>query len=69
MLIFCKVISAYSEEIGYILTNNFTNCYVDIPVVFEYLSRNQTAFLTTDLILRPTSRRIDCKDIKSRYLF
>ncbi len=51
----------------YVLTNNFTDCYEDIPVVFEYFGRSLTAFLTTDLILRPTSRRIDCKDIKSRY--
>jgi hypothetical protein len=53
----------------YILTNNFSNCYEDLPVVFDYFNRNVTAFLTTDLILRPTSRRIDCKDIKSRYFF
>jgi hypothetical protein len=48
---------------------NFSNCYEDLPVVFDYLSRNLTPFLTTVLILRPTSRRIDCNDIKSRYFF
>jgi hypothetical protein len=53
----------------YICTNNFSNFYKNLPVVLDYLSRNLTAFLTTDLILRPTSRRIDCNDKKSRYFF
>jgi hypothetical protein len=51
------------------LTNNFSSCYEDLPVVFDYFNHKLTALLTTDLILRPTSRRIDYKDIKSRYFF
>ena len=56
-------------SIIHILTDNYTNCFEDLPVLFEYLNKNLTAFLTTDMILRPTSRRMDCKEIKSRYFF
>lgn len=47
--------------------SNYTNCYEDLPVIVQYLSHNVSAFLTTDLILRPTSRVINCDLITSRY--
>ncbi len=47
--------------------SNYTNCYEDLPVIVQYLSAFRTfltffvsAFLTTDLILQPTSRVINC---------
>lgn len=46
---------------------NFTNCYEDLPVIVSYLSTNFSAFLTTDLIIRHTSRIINCNQIISRY--
>ena len=49
--------------------DNVTNCYEDLPIIFNYLNQNFSAFLTTDLILRPTSRIIDCKNIRNRYFY
>lgn len=57
-----------ATDIIYVL-DNATNCYEDLPVLFNYLNHNLSAFLTTDLILRSTSRMIDCKNIKRRYFY
>ncbi len=46
---------------------NFTNCYEDLPVTVSFMTRNFSAFLTTDLIIRPTSRVIKCSQIDRYY--
>jgi hypothetical protein len=46
---------------------NFSNCYEDLPVIVTYISTNVSAFLTTDLILRTTSRIVNCNMIKYRF--
>jgi hypothetical protein len=47
---------------------NFSNCYEDLPVIVTYFSTNVSAFLTTDLILRTTSRIVNRNMIKYRFL-
>jgi len=49
------------------ILTNFTNCFDDLPVIVQYLSTNVSAFLTTDLIIRPTSRIVNCNQINYRY--
>jgi hypothetical protein len=46
---------------------NFSNCFEDLPVIVTYILTNVSAFLTTDLILRTTSRIVNCNMIKYRF--
>jgi hypothetical protein len=49
------------------IRSNFSNRNEDLPVIATYFSTNVSAFLTTDLILRTTSRIGNCNRFKYRF--
>ena len=42
------------------------SCYEDFPIIFQYDNKTVNAFLTTDNIIRATSRQISCENLKQQ---